>query len=341
MKKQSLQSVLSFVLLAVLVSPITIFAQSSSSTDGGESFGRSSSEWRQGNSQMQEDIDDLDEEVEENLTIPVLFGVAPRNLTKNYGDPRSNHAHIGLDIMAAEGTPIVSPTEAVVTGFGVWTGAGNYVQTRAPGGETFVYMHLSEIADIEQGDVLKVGDVIGYVGHTGNAAATAPHLHFEIHDKNNETSDPYPRFTKVFDLKDKMKYLEEILDNDADDEDALAELLLSKFRSEFVTAQTQGIYLPKEIKKALGVTTVSTPTVVPTTTINPSGLLKVGSRGTEVVVLQTFLIKKNIGSGGKITADGAFGPMTRKAVIEYQASVGLVADGVAGAKTLSYIKNNS
>ena len=338
MNKQSLRLVLTLSIITVLLaSPVVVFAQSNA--DGGESFRRSASEWRRGNSQMQEDIDDLDEDIVEDLPIPVLFGVALRNLTRNYGDPRTGHSHIGLDIMAAEGTPIVSPTEAVVTGFGVWSGAGNYVQTQAPGGERFVYMHLSEIADIDEGDVLKVGDIIGYVGHTGNAVATAPHLHFEIHDEDDETSDPFPRFTKVFDLEDKMEYLEDILENDADDEDELAEMLVTKFRSEFTAAVAQDIDLPEEIQAAMKRLGVSTTVVTtPVVTGNSTGTLKVGSRGTEVAALQAFLIKKNVGSGGRITADGAFGPMTRQAVIEYQASVGLVADGVAGPKTLAYIK---
>lgn len=341
MNTQSLRCVLTAALIALVASPVTTLAQSRTNYDGDEAFQRNISEWRRGNSQMQEDIDDLDEDIVEDLPIPVLFGVAVRTLTRNYGDPRTGHSHIGLDIMAAEGTPIVSPTEAVVTGFGVWSGAGNYVQTAAPGGERFVYMHLSEIADIDEGDVLNVGDIIGYVGHTGNAVAHAPHLHFEIHDEDDETSDPYPRFTKVFDLEDKMEYLEDILENDADDEDELAEMLVTKFRSEFTTAIAQDVDVPEEIETAMKRLGVPSTVTTPTGTINPTGLLKVGSRGVEVVALQSFLIKKNVGSGGRITADGAFGPMTRQAVIEYQASVGLVADGVAGPKTLTYIKNNS
>jgi murein DD-endopeptidase MepM/ murein hydrolase activator NlpD len=338
MNKRPTYTTISALIVAVMLSmPFAVMA-ATREYDGGESFSREMSNWSRGNSQIQEDIEHLDEDVVEDLPIPVLFGVAVRNLTKNYGDPRTGHSHIGLDIMAAEGTPIVSPTEAVVTGFGVWSGAGNYVQTAAPGGETFVYMHLSEIADIERGDVLEVGDVIGYVGHTGNAVATAPHLHFEIHDEDDETSDPYPRFTTVFDLKDKIDYLEPILEDDADDEDELAELLVTKFRSDFTTAKAQGLDLPDSIEAAMKRLGVSAVTPVTPSSATSSTVLKVGSRGTEVATLQAYLIKKAVGSGAKITADGAFGPMTRQALIEYQASVGLTADGVAGPKTLAYIK---
>ena len=52
------------------------------------------------------------------------------------------------------------------------------MRTANPGGEQFVYMHLSGIT-VEEGDSLSVGDVIGYVGDTGNAVGTN-HLHFEF-----------------------------------------------------------------------------------------------------------------------------------------------------------------
>ncbi|HEY0980233.1 MAG TPA: peptidoglycan DD-metalloendopeptidase family protein [Candidatus Paceibacterota bacterium] len=290
---------------------------------------------RRSSSGLSTKINNLDDDQVEDLPIPVLFGVALRNLTKNYGDPRAGHSHIGLDIMAPEGTPIVSPTEAVVTGMGVWTGAGNYVQTAAPGGERFVYMHLSEIADIDEGDVLKVGDIVGYVGHTGNAVASAPHLHFELYDEDNDTTDPYPRFTKVFTPEEKMEYLEEILDNH-DDEEELAELLVKNFRSEFVSARIQGIDIPDAIIDALGTVPASTSSNT-SSGVSSTGTLMVGSRGSEVVALQAYLIKKGVGTGASITADGAFGPMTKKALIEFQASAGLTPDGVYGPKSKAYV----
>ncbi len=293
----------------------------------------------QGTSTLQSKINDLDSDAVEDLPIPVLFGVSVQNLTKNYGEPRAGHSHIGLDIMAPEGTPIVSPTDAVVTSTGVWSGAGNYVSTAAPGGERFVYMHLSEIADLEDGDVLKVGDLIGYVGHTGNAIASAPHLHFEIHDSSDDTSDPYPRFTTAFTLKEKMTYLEEILDNH-NNEAVLAALLATKFRAEFTAAQKEGIALPTDIQKVLG-TTGSTTIVSPTAVVSSTGTLRVGSRGAQVVVLQKYLIKKAIGSASRVTADGAFGPITRQALVDFQKSTGILTpDGVYGPKSRAYIEAN-
>ena len=300
----------------------------------GEEIRGNINDWRRGNSALQSKIDDLDSDPVDDLPIPVLFGVALRNLTKNFGDPRSGHTHEGLDIMAREGTPVVSPTDAVVIRTGEGDSAGNYVTTANPGDESFVYMHLSKIADIDEGDVLEKGDIIGYVGHTGNAVAAAPHLHFEIHDEDGEPTDPFPRLTEVFALDDKIDYLEEIFDNESDDEE-LAEFLVTNFRSDFVTAQAQNLELPSDITdalKKLPATSVSS-----SSSSTNSSILKVGSKGTAVQELQAFLIKKDIGSSDKVVADGSFGPITRQALIDYQASVGLTSDGVAGPKTLAYI----
>lgn len=164
----------------------------------GIAFAQSSGSFRGFNSKTRAAINKLDDDIVKNLSIPVL-GVALSALTKNFGDPRDGGArsHEGLDIMASKGTPVASPTDAVVTRVGSGGSSGLYVRTANPGGETFVYMHLSDFAeDIEAGDVLEPGDLVGYVGNTGNAAGGATHLHFEI--RKGKALDPYPRLTKVF-----------------------------------------------------------------------------------------------------------------------------------------------
>jgi hypothetical protein len=318
------------VTLLAIFSPLGSIQAATSNDGASESFHRSSSGWR-GDSQIRDRIDDLDDDPVDDIPIPVLFGVGLKNITKNFGDPRASHSHEGLDIMAPEGIPVVSPADAVVTKTGVWEGAGNFVSTAVPGDESFVYMHLSEIADIDEGDVLKPGDVIGYVGHTGNAIASAPHLHFEIRDEDGEAMDPYPRITEVFDLEDKMKYLDEVF-GDVDDEEELAELLVTKYRSDFTTAQAQSIEIPSDIEKALK----KIPAPIKTTTAS-TGTLKVGSRGSEVAALQAYLIKKDVGSADRVVADGSFGPITRKALIDFQASVNLTPDGVYGPRSKAYV----
>src|SRR5262249_42247704 len=135
----------------------------------------------------------------EQIPVPVI-GVPLSAIVSDFGDPRDDGArsHEGQDIMAPEGTPIASPTDAVVVRAGDGESSGLYVRTMNPGGESFVYMHLSRIGEgIEQGKVLKRGDIIGFVGKTGNAASAGPHLHFEIRMDWNAT-DPLPRITSVF-----------------------------------------------------------------------------------------------------------------------------------------------
>ncbi|HYE23434.1 MAG TPA: M23 family metallopeptidase [Candidatus Paceibacterota bacterium] len=155
----------------------------------------------------------LDDDVVKNLPIPVLLGVSPAQLARNFGDVRGGgtRTHEGLDIMAPKGAFVASPTDAVVTRTGTGESAGIYVYTANPGGETFAYMHLDAIAEgVKPGTVLKAGDLIGYVGNTGNASGGAPHLHFEIRD-NGKVIDPYLRLTKEFSAGQRIAVLKDIL----------------------------------------------------------------------------------------------------------------------------------
>jgi hypothetical protein len=149
-------------------------------------------------SKIRSAINKLDEDIVKNLPIPVL-GVLVSDLYKNFGDPRGEgtREHEGQDILAPRGAPVVSPTDAVVVRIGDGASSGLTVRTANPGGEQFVYMHLDDYAeDLDEGDVLEPGDLIGYVGNTGNASGGAPHLHFEIRD-GREALDPYPRLVRV------------------------------------------------------------------------------------------------------------------------------------------------
>ncbi len=329
--------ILPIILFLLFISPLSVSAAWPS--DGSESFTQQQvNQWRHDNGQKQQLIAQLSPTPVTNLTIPVLFGVAVKNLTRNFGDPRAGHTHEGLDIMAAEGLPVVTPTDAVVVHIGFDAGAGNFVTTAVPGGESFVYMHLSKVAAITENTMLKPGDLIGYVGHTGNAVATAPHLHFEVHDQTGTAVDPFPRLTMELSLAQKIQYLTQVLNNDPIGRDALSDLLIAKAKADFVAAKTQGLVLPEAISAALLRNAIATGTSTTTVTAgNSTGTLKVGSRGPLVVTLQTFLIRKNVGSASRVVADGSFGPITKQALIDYQVSVGLVADGVYGPKSAAYV----
>jgi murein DD-endopeptidase MepM/ murein hydrolase activator NlpD len=112
-------------------------------------------------------------------------------ITSMYGwrkDPftGSPEFHTGLDIGAADGTPVYAAREGVVEEVGTNEILGNYVILTHPGGYQTVYGHLSVIsATIHQR--VSTGAMIGAVGHTG--LATGPHLHFEVRTKKG-TTDP-------------------------------------------------------------------------------------------------------------------------------------------------------
>lgn len=287
-------------------------------------------QWRErseSNSKIRNAINKLDDDAVTNLSIPILFGVSLSNLYPNFGDPRDggDRVHEGFDMMAIEGTPIVSPTEAVVIRVGDGSNSGKYVSTANPGGETFVYMHLSDVADIDEGDVLEVGDLIGYVGNTGNASGGAAHLHFEIRE-DREPTDPFERLTREFSLKDKMEFLERMLD-EIDDADELAEFLATEYQNVFVGAGAQGLDVPKMITDELPLTARTT-----IATGLPSRDLELGSSGPDVVALQSRLISE--GYLDLTTPTDLFGPLTQSALIRYQTAKGITpASGYYGALT--------
>ena len=87
-----------------------------------------------------------------------------------------------MDIMAPRGTPVLAVEEGRVEKLFTSKQGGLTLYQFDPSGEyCYYYAHLDSYAkDIEQGRLLRKGDVIGYVGSTGNASPTAPHLHFTI-----------------------------------------------------------------------------------------------------------------------------------------------------------------
>jgi peptidoglycan LD-endopeptidase LytH len=141
------------------------------------------------------------------FAVPVL-GVNVNQLIDTWGQARSNgRTHEGVDIIAPRGSVVVSPTKAIVIQIGTNTLGGNVVYTANAGGERFYYAHLDKVSkDLEVGQELKVGDVIGYVGNTGNASATVPHLHFGISGKKGATN-PFPRITKNLSVEVQKKVL--------------------------------------------------------------------------------------------------------------------------------------
>lgn len=117
------------------------------------------------------------------LAIPVE-GVKQKELLDTFDDARSNgRVHDAIDIMADEGTPVIAAADGTIEKlFFSDGGGGNTVYERSTDGKwMYYYAHLSSYAPgLHEGQQVKQGQVIATVGHTGNASASAPHLHFAI-----------------------------------------------------------------------------------------------------------------------------------------------------------------
>ena len=118
------------------------------------------------------------------LAIPVA-GVNAKQLTDTFTQARAGGArvHDAIDIMADEGTPVIAATDGTVEKLFFSDGGGGITAyIRSPDQRwTYYYAHLQGYAPgLAEGQKVKRGQVIGRVGHTGNADAAGPHLHFAI-----------------------------------------------------------------------------------------------------------------------------------------------------------------
>jgi SH3-like domain-containing protein len=115
-----------------------------------------------------------------------------RDIGSPYGAPRDGgeRDHHGIDIFAPRGTPAVAVSEAIVTRVQTTARGGNVVWLRDARGNRLYYAHLDHQAVAEGMRVLP-GDTIGYVGNTGNARTTPPHLHFGVYRRGEGPVDPY------------------------------------------------------------------------------------------------------------------------------------------------------
>jgi len=117
-----------------------------------------------------------------NLIIPVV-GVRPEQLSDTFTDARSEgRVHDAIDIPAAAGTPVVAATDGEIIKLFQSERGGTTIYQLSPDKKlVFYYAHLQRYADgVVEGKFVKQGEVIGYVGDTGNAGAGNFHLHFSI-----------------------------------------------------------------------------------------------------------------------------------------------------------------
>lgn len=123
----------------------------------------------------------------------------------SWGARRSGgRRHQGIDIMSPRGTKIVAVADGVVTAMGWHRMSGYFVRVLHAHGWTSVYMHLNNdtlgtddgnggtwtayAPLLMEGDTVRAGDVIGYVGDSGNAEGARPHTHFELRDGDDKVN---------------------------------------------------------------------------------------------------------------------------------------------------------
>ncbi|WP_127169762.1 M23 family metallopeptidase [Xanthomonas sp. BRIP62415] len=135
------------------------------------------------------------------LLIPVQ-GISSGQLQNTFTDARSEgRVHDAIDILAPTGTPVIAVADGTVEKlFNSERGGLTIYQFDPAGTYCYYYAHLERYADgLAEKQSIKRGQIIGYVGSTGNADPAAPHLHFEIHrlgpEKQwwkGEVLNPYP-----------------------------------------------------------------------------------------------------------------------------------------------------
>jgi murein DD-endopeptidase MepM/ murein hydrolase activator NlpD len=135
------------------------------------------------------------------LALPVV-GIKPDQLVDTFEAARAaGRRHDAIDIMAAEGTPVIAAADGTIEKLFNSVRGGMTIYERSPDQKwEYYYAHLSAYAPgLAEGQQVKRGQVIARVGHTGDASAAGPHLHFAIdtmapgdHWWNGTAINPYP-----------------------------------------------------------------------------------------------------------------------------------------------------
>jgi murein DD-endopeptidase MepM/ murein hydrolase activator NlpD len=128
------------------------------------------------------------------VTMDIQCPVPGATFVNDFGYVRPDStAHEGVDLFAARGTPILAP----VSGLVAWDpnpAGGKAFQLYGDDGIRYYGSHLDAYG---RNGYVAAGTVIGYVGNSGDAAMTSPHLHFEMHPGSGLTMSPYPSLAQA------------------------------------------------------------------------------------------------------------------------------------------------
>jgi putative cell wall-binding protein len=138
------------------------------------------------------------------MTFPVIGQVS---FTDTFGQPRSGHPHAGQDLMGTKMQELVAAADGKVTYLQQTQISGNLLEITGTDGWVYTYIHLNndtpgtddgqaQRADtfgpgIEKGAVVEAGQLVGYLGDSGNAEEAGAHLHFELKDPTGTTVNAY------------------------------------------------------------------------------------------------------------------------------------------------------
>ena len=134
------------------------------------------------------------------MGLPVQ-GLTLADLHPTFNEVNNGHAHEAIDIMAARGTPVHAAVSGTVRKLFLSKPGGNTIYEFDEASELcYYYAHLDRYADgVNEGMRVKRGDIIAYVGSTGNADPRRPHLHFAVFELGPKREwwkgtpiDPYP-----------------------------------------------------------------------------------------------------------------------------------------------------
>lgn len=118
---------------------------------------------------------------------PVIYG---GQVISKLGDPRNGHRHMGIDIAAKTGAPVVAAWSGKVF-FAGWNKLGGWVVImKHKNGYVTYYAHLKDRPAVHAGQNVIAGQRLGALGMSGNARDTVPHLHFEVSKASGRLINP-------------------------------------------------------------------------------------------------------------------------------------------------------
>jgi Peptidase family M23 len=141
------------------------------------------------------------------IVFPVL---GPTSYTDDFGEPRAGGPHQGIDMVAPKRAPALAAEAGKVRLWGRSATAGCMLYLYGASGTTYYYIHLNNdltrrndnrgkcvagtayAKGLKNGARVTAGQVVGYVGDSGDANGIHPHLHFELHPNGGHAVDPYP-----------------------------------------------------------------------------------------------------------------------------------------------------